>query len=304
MGRDDRQDRCDQTAAIERGIKGVSNTERLVVLISLILVGLAFSLVIEPPAVWLLAAVLVGVVCVGTDHIVHLHWRVHIRRRRYAVTLWVVPALLVLGATLFLRLPMFSSGIAVIAGLVITGVLLTLVIVSEYHTMDREDPLYGGAVLAAQIFQERLTKLLPSSLLTVGYEGRRMASPFYVQGQAAADQTLDHLQKIRAAADDLKNSVVSPEELQAAQQKVIEDFNRELRTAYGICKTILDSELYRLGSNYASIFPNQIRRFDANAVKEAANNWIFPGGEVILLRGPAAELKPALSSLGTIRRLP
>lgn len=123
----------------------VSNTERLVVLISLILIGLAFSLVIEAPAFWLVAAVLVGLVCVGTDHIVHLHWRVHIRRHRYAVTLWVVPALLVLGAALFLRLPIFSSGIAVIAGLLITGVLLALVIVSEYRTLDSEDPLYNVA---------------------------------------------------------------------------------------------------------------------------------------------------------------
>ena len=168
----------------------------------------------------------------------------------------------------------------------------------------REDPLFGSAMLAAQIFQDRLTKLLPSSLLTVGYEGRRMASPFYVQGQAAADQTVDQLQKIREAADDLKNSTVSKEELEAAQQKVIEEFNRGLSTTYGICSMILDSELYRLGSNYATIFPNQILRFDADAIQEAARNWIFPIGEVMLIRGPANSLKPALSPLGSPRPLP
>lgn len=123
----------------------MSNTERLVVLVSLVLVGLAFSLVIEPPAVWLLSAILIAVVCVGTDHVIHLHWRVHIRRRRYAVTMWVLPALLVLGATLFLRLPLFSSGIAVVAGLIVTGVLLALVIVAEYRTIDPDDPLYSTA---------------------------------------------------------------------------------------------------------------------------------------------------------------
>jgi hypothetical protein len=82
---------------------------------------------------------------VGTDNLIHLHWRVHIRRRRYAVSLWIVPALLVLGSIFFLRLPLFSNGITVAAGLVVVGVLLALVIVSEYRTIDPNDPLYGMA---------------------------------------------------------------------------------------------------------------------------------------------------------------
>ena len=140
----------------------------------------------------------------------------------------------------------------------------------------RDDPIYAYALLAAQVFQERLTKLLPTSLLTVGYEGRRMSGPFYVQGQAAADQAVEQIQKIRNAADELKNTAITKEELGAAQQKAIENFYRELGTTAGICNVVLDSELYHLGSNYAVLFPDQIRRCDVDALKETANNWIFP----------------------------
>ena len=167
----------------------------------------------------------------------------------------------------------------------------------------RGDPLYGSAMLAARILQERLTKILPTSLVTVGYEGRRMSSPFYVQGQAAADQALENIQKIEGAAEELRSGSISQEELEAAQKQVIEEFNRELGNTSGICKIVLDSELYRLGSNYAVAFPDQIRRFDADSIKNAANNWVFPSGEVILIRGPAASLKPALSPLGPPRQL-
>jgi zinc protease len=167
----------------------------------------------------------------------------------------------------------------------------------------REDPGFVNAVLAAYIFQERLTRLLPTSLLTVGYDGRRMASPFYVQGQAAAEQAVEQLQHIRAAAEDLKNKPVSKEELEAAQQKVIENFNRDLTAPAGVCNLMLDAELYRLGSNYAALYPDQIRRCDVDALKEAANNYIFPSGEVILIRGPAAALKPSLEAFGTTRQL-
>jgi zinc protease len=168
----------------------------------------------------------------------------------------------------------------------------------------RQDPAFANALLAAYILQDRLTKLMPTSLLTVGYEGRRfLSSPFYIQGQAAADQALEHLQKIEDAAEDLRNTAVSKEELESAQKKVIEEFNRELVTTSGICKVILDSELYRLGSNYAVAFPDQIRRCDPDSIKDAANNWIFPSGEIILVHGPAATLKPALETLGPSQQL-
>jgi zinc protease len=167
----------------------------------------------------------------------------------------------------------------------------------------REDPDFVSALLAAQILQERLTKLLPNSLLTVGYEGRRMSSPFYVQGQAAADQSVNELQNVRSAAEEIKNTPVEKEELKAVQQKVIANFNRELLTTAGICRMMLNAELYRLGSNYAVLFPDQVLRCDADLVKEAANNWIFPSGEIILIRGPAAALKPILQPLGATRPL-
>ncbi len=165
----------------------------------------------------------------------------------------------------------------------------------------RDDPAYANALLAASIFQERLTKALPTSLLTVGTAGRRMASPFYVQGQAAADQVIEQLLKIESVAEEMKLSLVTKEELDAARNKVIEEFNRELGSAEGLCGIMLEAELYQLGSNYASMYPDLLRRCDADAIKQAAKNLLFPNGEVLLMRGPAVALKPVLNPLGTLR---
>jgi len=167
----------------------------------------------------------------------------------------------------------------------------------------REDPAYGDALLAARILQERLTRLLPTSLLTVGSEGRRMASPFYVQGQAAAEQAAEQIQKIETAVKEMKSAPVSNDELGAAQKQLIEDFNRALGTTDGLCNIMLDAELYRLGSNYASLYTDQIRRCDVDSVQQAAKDWIFPGGEALLMRGPLTILKPALSPLGSFQQL-
>lgn len=123
----------------------MSNNERTVFLVSVVVVGLALSLMVSPPLVWLVALVLVAMVCVGTDHIVHSHWRVHLRRKRYVLTLLILPALLTFGAFLFIRLPIFSTGPAVVVGLLATAFLLYAVITCQYHTIDPEDSVYPFA---------------------------------------------------------------------------------------------------------------------------------------------------------------
>lgn len=165
----------------------------------------------------------------------------------------------------------------------------------------REETAYLPALMAAAILQERLTKLLPTSLLTVGIQGRRLASPFYVQGQAAAEQAVEQIRSIQNAAAEMKRELVSPEELNLVQNRLIEDFRRELGTNEGLCRIMLEAELYYLGSNYASNFPAMVMRCDAEEIRRASNSWLFPGAEIILVRGPAAVLKPALEPLGQVK---
>ncbi len=167
----------------------------------------------------------------------------------------------------------------------------------------REDPGFYPAIVAARILQERLNRTLPTSLITVNAEGRRMMGPFYVQGQAAADQAPGEIGKILESGDAMDTGEVSADELAEAQRKWIEDFNRTLTTTEGVTQAILDSELYRLGTNYMTAVPDLIRRVDADAVKAAARQWIFPGGVIIVVRGPAATMKPALESLGPFQQL-
>ncbi len=167
----------------------------------------------------------------------------------------------------------------------------------------REDPVYSNTLVATRILQDRLTKLLPTSLVTASGEGRRLASPFYIQGQAAAEQAVDEIRKIQNAVAEIKNAPVSKEELASAQKALVEEFEQGLKSTEGLCNAMLDSELYRLGSNYAAAFPDQIRRCDIDAVRKVASDWIFPSGEVLMIRGPASTLKAALEPLGTLQQI-
>ena len=168
----------------------------------------------------------------------------------------------------------------------------------------QEEPDYINVLLAARILENRINKLLPTSLLTVASEGRRLASPFYIQGQAAADQALDQIRDVHAVIEEMKQTTATDEELVTARQKLIDEFNGKLGTADGLCNILLDAELYRLGSNYISFFLDRVRRSDAEAVRKAAIAWFFPDGEILMIRGPLPLLKTGLDTLGTIQLLP
>ena len=166
-----------------------------------------------------------------------------------------------------------------------------------------EDPDYFNVLVAARILEDRINKLMPTSLLTVAAEGRRLASPFYIQGQAAVDQVLDQISDTLAVIAEMKHTSATNEEIDAARQKMSDEFYSKLGTTDGLCNILLDAELYRLGSNYISFFLDRVRRSDADAVRKAADMWFFPEGEVILIRGSLPLLKTGLDRLGTIQLL-
>ncbi|HSW39547.1 MAG TPA: pitrilysin family protein [Acidobacteriota bacterium] len=167
----------------------------------------------------------------------------------------------------------------------------------------REDPGFLNAVMAGRILQERLTALMPTALVTVGLEGRRLASPFFIEAQASADQAVAHIQEIRKAVGEMKSSPVSEEELAAVKQKLIDEFFSALKTSAGICSVLLDAELYRLGSNYPAVFLNRVRLADVEAVRLAANTWFLKDAGLIIMRGPYSVLRPDLGILGPFRRM-
>ncbi len=164
----------------------------------------------------------------------------------------------------------------------------------------REERAYYAGALAAAVLEERLTKALPTSLLTVTGEGRRMSGPFTIQGQAAADQALAEIRKILEVAEVLKESGPTREELEAARQRWLAKFALDLKSTEGICRRMLDSELYRLGTNYLVSFEDLLRRSDQDAVKQALKDWIFPGGLVLLVSGPSGTIKTELETLGPV----
>ena len=148
--------------------------ERASVFVSLIVLGLVFLPEIELPtrtfsfhvlgslasirlsATELMAALLASLACTGTDSLVRSHPLVRRGKSRYTFAFWALPGLSVVAATLLL--PLAPNGTVAplrpywLGGLALTALLLLLIAVAQYHTVDPTDPGYRLARLALNIF--------------------------------------------------------------------------------------------------------------------------------------------------------
>jgi hypothetical protein len=94
----------------------------------------------------MIAALLVGITCSGTDTIVRSHPAIRRIRARYTFVTWTLPALTALLAAVLL--PQLQSDLYRAAGFVLTGLVLILVISAEYYTVDPADRRYLAARLS------------------------------------------------------------------------------------------------------------------------------------------------------------
>ena len=164
-----------------RSEKEISCYERASVFVSLIVLGLAFLPEIELPTrtfsfyvlgslasirlsvTWLMAALLASLACTGTDSLVRSHPLVRRGESRYTFAFWALPGLSVVAATLLL--PLAPNRSYWLGGLALTALLLLLIAVAQYHTVDPADPGYRLARLALNLF----VYLVALSLFTLIY---------------------------------------------------------------------------------------------------------------------------------------
>ena len=139
------------------------NYDKLSVVVSLILLCLALSLIIELPATafsfavlgspltirfsqnWPLALLLASMACIGTESIIRLHPLSRGRKLPYTFVFWILPGLAMLLAAILL--PRAPDRIYTLAGLAAMGILLPLIITAEYRTVDTSAPGYKAAQL-------------------------------------------------------------------------------------------------------------------------------------------------------------
>jgi hypothetical protein len=158
--------------------------DRLSVLVAVLLLGSALFRFIELPehvwrlqplgspleihvtGTWLLSTLMIGLVCTGTNLILHDHPHAGQQLGRPVYISWILPGV-VAGLSAYL-LAHVSIWPIWIAGLLLVGVIISLSISAEYYAFCPDTPGYAGARLALNV----LAYLLAFILFTIIYQSR------------------------------------------------------------------------------------------------------------------------------------
>lgn len=144
--------------------------DRLSLLISLVLVGLTLSLILDLPSQrltweilgsdasitvsgnWLIALGLAALTAAGVNSIVRQHPHVHLVNTRYVLILWILPTTIVVTATWLLSFAdVRAYGTYALLLIVLAGALLAAAIVGQYVTIDLNDRAYNTARLGVNL---------------------------------------------------------------------------------------------------------------------------------------------------------
>jgi Protein of unknown function (DUF5656) len=151
--------------------------DRVSLLISLVLLGMTLSLLLDLPTrtfdftflgsratiifsgSWLFAILLTALTAAGVESIMRAHPRVLVSETQYTAILWVTPCILVMSGAIIVP-ALSTSSLYALVGTGIIGVLLTLVILGEYYTIDLRDPAYSFARLGLNLAAYMIALLL------------------------------------------------------------------------------------------------------------------------------------------------
>jgi uncharacterized membrane protein len=136
-------------------------SQRLSITVGIVLLGLVSSLIIKLPTQeltlhlfgsplslylstqYVVVALLVGLTCTGTDALIRTHPLARRKQLERTFIMWTVPALTVLIADLVLAHA--PSRLVWVGSLILTGILLSLTMTAEYHTIDPQDAKFGSS---------------------------------------------------------------------------------------------------------------------------------------------------------------
>lgn len=148
----------------------MENYDRLSILVSLVLLGLALTLIVQLPTRLveaslfgtpvtlplsprlIMALLLSALTAVGVEYIMRAHPDFgHTGDMRYSFLFWILPTLVTLAATWFTPPLLFLNIFIWLGGLTLTAVALSAVIMAEYRTINPGDRIYTAARLLLNI---------------------------------------------------------------------------------------------------------------------------------------------------------
>ncbi len=165
-----------------------------------------------------------------------------------------------------------------------------------YQGIDRKDPRYYAALVLNQIIggdtlSSRLgTEIRDRQGLTYGvysyFQAGLHAGPFLIQMQTSPEDTPKAIASTIALLNDIQENGVTSSEVATAKRSLTSEYPVELADPNSLAQTILNNEVYGLGTEELRQFVSQIDAVTVEQVNQAAKELLHPEHLVVVTAGP------------------
>ncbi|MBD2015036.1 insulinase family protein [Microcoleus sp. FACHB-53] len=166
-----------------------------------------------------------------------------------------------------------------------------------YRGIDRQDPRYYAALVLNQIvggdtLSSRLgTEIRDRQGLTYGiysyFQAGLHQGPFLIQMQTAPEDAQKAIASIIVLLQQIQEKGVTPSEVAAAKRSIASEYPVGLADPSSLAQTILNNEVYGLGSSELRNFVSKIESVTVEQVNQAAKELLHPANLVVVTAGPS-----------------
>lgn len=135
------------------------------------------------------------------------------------------------------------------------------------------------------------------------FESRMLPGYFQLSIQAPPDRLLAYLEQFQSALQEMQDGNVDPERLEEARRLAFIDFKQRFEEPLPLLYQILESELYNLGINYIANYALRLERVTPKVLQSVLQSHLSADSFVLVVAGPAAELRAQLEQLGEVQLL-
>lgn len=166
-----------------------------------------------------------------------------------------------------------------------------------YQGIDRQDPRYYAALVLNQIVGgDTLSSQLGTEIrdrqgLTYGiysyFQAGLHQGPFLIQMQTAPEDAQKAIASIVVLLQQIHEKGVTPSEVATAKRSIASEYPVGLADPSSLAQTILNNEVYGLGSSELRNFVSKIEAVTVEQVNQAAKELLRPDNLVVVTAGPS-----------------
>ena len=126
---------------------------------------------------------------------------------------------------------------------------------------------------------------------------RRSAGPFFVASGVRTDVTAPAVAEIFKEVRRIRESLLTPEELNLAKDSIVRSLPSEFETSSRMTGSTAAIYIYDLGLDYYTKAPARLSAVTAEQVKASAEKYLVPGNLLVVAVGDRARIGAELAKL-------